>query len=84
MKDFEQLWLVNSDNEANELIRLGWKFIQIVYEGQEIQQEGWISVKTIGSKAMPKYLMGKPKGVSKKEDGDYTIHYYVKRMEGKK
>lgn len=83
MKDFEQIWLVDSDDEANELMRLGWKFIQIVYDSEEIHQAGWISVKTIGAKRIPRYLMGKPKGLPKREDGDYRVYYYVKRITGK-
>lgn len=80
MKDFEQLWLVPSDHDANKLIKLGWKFIQIVYDAVELQQAGWLSVKTIGSKQIPRYLMGRTKGIPPKEDGDYTVSKYLNRL----
>lgn len=83
MTDFEELWLVPSDDYANDLIRLGWKFIQIVYDSVELQQAGWFSVKTIGAKKIPRYLMGRPKGVPAR-DKDHTVWQYVKRIEGEK
>jgi len=83
MEDFEELWLVPDDDDANDLIRLGWKFIQIVYDAVELQQAGWFSVKTIGAKKIPRYLMGRPKGIPKR-DGEFAVWQYIKRIEGKK
>lgn len=78
MTEFEELWLVPDDRDANDLIKVGWKFIQIVYEGEEIKQHGWFSDKPVGAKKVARYLMARPKGVPPRNK-DYNVSMYLQR-----
>ena len=67
---FEELWIVDTEAEANELIKLGWKFIEIVYKDRQLKEwKGFLSqtLRTVGTVKEPQFLMGRPKGVKPRE-----------------
>lgn len=82
--EFAEIWLVKDEDDVNKLLKVGWKFIQIVYEEEELQQEGWFSVKTIGTQRIPKYLMGRSKGIAPRlESGYESVQDYVEKVKKK-
>lgn len=88
MNDFEELWLVDDDEEANQLMKLGWKFIQVVYEDREIKEyKGyWFKIhhRTVGTAKEPKFLLGRPKGVEPRGNNSWghieDLDEYVERL----
>lgn len=90
MKGFEELWLVDEDEEANQLMKLGWKFIQVVYEDREVNEwKGFWSPKqvTVATAKVSKFLMGRPKGVEPRGENTWgsieDLEEYKERLEGK-
>jgi len=81
MNEFEEVWLANNEHEVNQLIEIGWKFVQVVYEETELQSCGWFSCKTIGTKRHAKFLMGRSKGVLPREKGEYAVWQYIERLQ---
>lgn len=59
---YHQLWLVDSEEDANKLIVVGWEFIEVVYEEREIREWKGILSQTrrfVGTKKIPRFLMGR-------------------------
>lgn len=82
--EFAEIWLLNREDDVNKLLKVGWKFIQIVYEEKELEQAGWFFVKTIGTQRITKYLMGRSKGIAPRlESGYESVDDYVKKVKKK-
>ncbi|NVM21769.1 MAG: hypothetical protein HWN68_08315 [Desulfobacterales bacterium] len=86
--DFEELWLVDEDEEANELIKFGWKFIQVVYEDKPIKEwKGFLgqTLRTVATAKEAKFLLGRPKGVEPRGKSAFdsleSLDEYVERLE---
>jgi len=87
MSEFEELWLVEEDEEANKLMKLGWKFIQIVYEDRAIKEwKGLLiqSQKIVATAREAKFLLGRPKGVEPRGMNKWgsleNLRVYVERL----
>lgn len=79
--DFEQLWVVYDEDDANQLLNVGWKFIQILYVEKKLHDAGFWRTKTVGTKRNTRYLMGRPNGVLPRENDEYLVEY-LKRVKG--
>jgi len=87
MNGFEELWLVDEDEEANQLMKLGWKFVQIVYVDREVRDyKGLIFQKytTVATVKVAKFLLGRPKGIGPREKNSFgsleKLDEYVERL----
>lgn len=88
MNDFTQMWVVIRPHEMNQLLAVGWKFVQVIYEPSSIVQEGFWSSKRIPASGSPEYLMGKPADVPERLKADSwnaeSLKDYLNRVKEKK
>lgn len=89
----QELWIVDTEEEANELIKLGWVFVRMIYKDREIKEWKGIfsqSLKTVATVNEPQFLMGRNDTVKpRQKHGIYTysasedVEEYAERMREK-
>lgn len=77
---YEELWTVDIDDDANTLLKLGWKFIRIIHEETAHKVYTFWGEKTIGTIKLTKFLMGRPKGVTPRQSWE-NLYRYKERLE---
>lgn len=82
--EIAEIWLVRDEHDVNQLLKVGWKFIQVVYETKRVTDVGWFSAKERAVGNVVKYLMGRSNGIApRKESGYETVDDYVKKVKKK-
>lgn len=74
----KQYWKVDTEQDMNALVSMGWKLIQVVTEPVKTYKEHWFSVETIYHDNLC-YLMGCPEEVLKRKDNYESVSDYLKR-----
>jgi len=81
MSEFKEFWLVDNVDEMNQLINVGWRFIEVVYEPHKIIDDGFWKSKVVAIEKRPRYLMGRPDGILAREKEHYeSLEDYVEKV----
>ena len=75
-----EIWEADDEEEANILLKRGWKILQIVQRMKSVTEQGWIHSKFVGVESETVYVMGRTEKIPSRKHEYESISSYTDRV----